>query len=287
MVVRYFASTLADSLNAKPLTGSTGSEISTGIELREITDETLAQLTRLVSERCVVALRNQYLSPEELVTLGHRLGNVTYTPGLPRNTQWENVFLVTSPREGGYPTEHWHTDATTQVRPPAYTILIPKSLPDVGGDTLVLNQYETYASLSLGFRKLLSGLTLRHEIRIQAGQAGVVYHDDNDRGGADHPLVRFHPDTGRRCIFINAPGGLGDIDGLSSEESRWLVEYLYRKATADNNRIYRHRWQPGDVLIFDNRCSMHSVVHDYPLNQERTLYRLMTQGEEPYDLPYD
>jgi taurine dioxygenase len=101
---------------------------------------------------------------------------------------------------------------------------------------------------------------------------------------AVHPLVRTHPDTGRRALYVNVLSAMGAIEGLTEAESRVLLDYLYQHSIG-LDRTYRHRWLPGDVLIWDNRCSLHAAAHDYG-DEERILYRIVTEGEVPYDAPY-
>jgi taurine dioxygenase len=265
-------------LRARPLTGSTGVEI-TGVDLGTIDDDGLARLKQLASAWCVVVLRDQRLHPSELSLLGERLGTISYTPGLIQNTDWPNVYKLVNYGKKRAVTEKWHTDGAFSERPAAYSVLMADTLPSAGGDTIFVNQYAAYEALSPAFRKLLQGLHAEHVWK------GVAHLRDGEPDPqAIHPLVRTHPLTGRRALYINVLSAMGNIVGMDEAESRALLTFLHDHSIA-LDRTYRHRWLPGDVLLWDNRCSLHAAAHDYG-DEERIMYRIVTEGERPYDEAY-
>ena len=263
---------------ARPLTGSTGVEIE-GVDLGNISDDDLARLKQLASEWCVVVLRDQRIHPKELSVLGERMGTISYTPGLIQNTDWPNVYKLQNYGKKRAVTEMWHTDGAFGERPAAYSLLQATTLPAAGGDTIFVNQYRAYEALSPAFRKLLRGLHAEH---IWKGVAHL--RDGEPDPMAIHPLVRTHPVTGRRAVYVNVLSAMGSIVGMEEAESKILIDFLYHHSIA-LDRTYRHRWLPGDILIWDNRCSLHAAAHDYG-DEERIMYRIVTEGERPYDEAY-
>ena len=251
-------------------TGTIGIEI-TDLDLRSLADSDTARFGLLVSEWCVAVIPRQFLKPRELVAFGQRLGHLTTTPGLKPNTEWPYVQRVENRGKANAGTEHWHTDASFAAEPAAYTMLSAAVLPPAGGDTLFINQYESYAQLSAGMKRVLRGL------RAQHFNADVPI--DQERPQQVHPIVRVHPATRRSALFVNGPRSMGLIENFSETESRNLIEFLYNSCIAID-RMYRHRWSPGDVVIWDNRCTLHAAAHDYG-DQERSLFRVMTAGETP------
>ena len=263
-------------LDARPLTGATGAEVT--IDRRAISDSDIEKLKRLASEWCVVVVRDQFLHPRDLADFGARMGPISYTPGLVQNTDWPNVYMLQNYGKARAITELWHTDGAFSDRPCAYSILAEAKLPSAGGDTLFANQYLAFEALSAPFQAFLTGLRAEHVWR------GVAHlRDGQPDPRAVHPLVRTHPVTGRRALYVNVLSAMDQVEGLGEAESRWLLDYLYRHAIGID-RTYRHRWLPGDVLIWDNRCTLHAAAHDYG-DAERVLYRIVTEGEVPYDEP--
>ena len=171
--------------------------------------------------------------------------------------------------------EMWHTDGITLEQPPSFSILAAHTLPEAGGDTLFVDMGHAYRSLSPAYRRLLRGQRARHRAqRFGAGNAREV----------SHPLVRTIPETGERVLYLGAAPNVVDIEGMTAAESRPLLDFLFAHATRPDG-MYRHRWQPGDVLMWDNRAAMHYAVHDYG-DEPRDLVRMMIEGERPFEAPY-
>jgi alpha-ketoglutarate-dependent taurine dioxygenase len=182
------------------------------------------------------------------------------------------------------PGEGYHTDHSNDAIPPKATALHAVKLPATGGDTQFVNMHEAYAALDDTMRRRIDGRMARHvyqsrysarklpqlagERRMTIGTASVL-----------HPLVRTHPESGRRAIYIN-PIRIEEIVGMETEEALSLLEELLAHSTEPRFE-YRHRWKAGDVVIWDNRCLLHKANGDYPVTQTRYLYRLMLKGEKP------
>jgi taurine dioxygenase len=260
------------------LTGTIGARVR-GLKLADLADAQIEDVKRIVSEHCVAVFPDQYLQPRDESEFAARLGPTMLTPGDLANTEWENVARYENPGKSRAVTEAWHTDTSFLHRPPAYTILAAAVLPKTGGDTLFLNQYYSYERLSPVMQRLLQGLRVRHIV------SGIQRPEEVGDRDVWHPLVRTNPVTGRRALYMSALGRLDKIDGMTRAESRSLLGFLHDHSIAID-RMYRHRWSPGDVLIWDNRCTMHAAAHDYG-DEPRTLYRILVQGEAPFEAPYE
>ncbi|WUH98348.1 TauD/TfdA family dioxygenase [Spirillospora sp. NBC_00431] len=184
----------------------------------------------------------------------------------------------------------WHTDNSGWPEPPLGTVLYAKKTPSIGGDTLFSNMYLAYEALSPPIKEMLGQLTATHDVKKAFGADYPELSqllkkksiEVNDRfGGGEavhHPIVRIHPETKRKALYISAPYVTG-IDGLSAAEGRALLDFLYRHIET-NEFVYRHRWQVDDLLIWDNRCLQHYAVADY-YPHERLMHRMnVLQGEE-------
>jgi len=182
------------------------------------------------------------------------------------------------------PGEGYHTDHSNDPVPPKATALHAVKLPAAGGDTQFVNMHEAYEALSDAMRRRIDGRMARHvyqsryserklpqlagERRITVGTATVL-----------HPLVRTHPESGRKALYIN-PIRIEEIVGMETDEALALLDELLAHSMQPRFE-YRHQWQPGDTVIWDNRCLLHKANGDYPVSQVRYLYRLMLRGERP------
>lgn len=255
--------------------GTLGAEM-TGVRMVP-GDADLAERVRMAAIRHrVIAIRDQFFGPEELLAFGAELGKFTRTLAAPCDERWPDLMKVTNPGKANALSENWHTDGTTSRRPPSLSLLAAVEVPQAGGDTLFVDMGYAYRTLSPSFRKLLRGLRGHHLNRLLPA---------TERIEAWHPLVRTIPETGERVLFSGFPNIMDEIDGLTLAESKPILDFLFAHATRHDG-LYRHRWLPGDVLVWDNRSTMHYAVHDYG-DARRDLYRLMIEGEEPFDAPFE
>ena len=264
----------SSSVTAELLTGHTGVQI-TGLSLAEASDDQVEEIRSLVSEYCVGVFPGQHLSPLDQRDFVSRLGKVTVTPGVNMRTEYDMVHKVANRGEPDRPVSGgFHTDTCFVECPPSFSSLNAMEIPAHGGDTMFCNQYMAYDSLSDVMKGWLKGLRLKH----------VVSGTDRPEECPEpvwHPAVRTHPVTGRKALYVTFADRCTEAEGMTPLEGRNLIDFLYRHSIKDH-AIYRHRWQIGDFAMWDNRCSMHAAVYDHG-EQPRVLYRVMCEGEKPYE----
>lgn len=244
------------------LSGSTGVRID-GVDLNHLDDTTFGTIRSALVEHGVVYLPGQDITPEVHKAFGERFGPLHTHPSAPGVERHPEILLLKNYGKDRTITEVWHSDVTCEQRPPAISILHARVLPDYGGDTMWANQYVAYERLSAGLRSTLEGLRAVH---AAFGLESV------------HPVVRTHPETGRKALFVNG-GFTQRFDGWTDAESRPLLRYLVEQASTPD-LVYRHHWSRGDVVLWDNRCVMHFAVHDYD-EQPRVMHRVTVQGDRP------
>jgi taurine dioxygenase len=268
----------AGRLELKPLNPNCGSEIK-GVDVNELTDAEVATVKAEVANQCVVIFPGQFISPKDQLALAKRFGEILlpgHTPtleGAHGVMQLQSTFLNENPN---YHTNTWHTDATHMPRPPSFTFLSCEQPAPLGGDTLWTNQYFAYETLSDGMKHIIRGLRLT----FVAAEHYRIHRHPGDALEMCHPLVRVHAETRRKSLFINDYRLSSKIVGINEEEGRSLKDFLYRHSQQPEH-AYRHRWQKGDLAIWDNRCSLHYAVRDYDPKATRTMNRIMIAGEAP------
>jgi taurine dioxygenase len=247
--------------------------ILTGVELADGVDEaTIEAIKAAFLEYQVICLRGQQaMTPEDQLAFAARWGEISVHPYVPSIEGHPGLMKIHEPTAL---TQRWHADTTHAAKPPALSMLLARIIPEVGGDTMWSNVYLAYDRLSAGLRETLDGLRAVHQGTTLAVEAGL----DKKAVTQTHPVVRTHPITGRKALFVN-----GDytthIDGWTAEESAPLLEYLYAQV-ARAEYVYRHKWQVGDLVIWDNRCTQHAVVGDTG-GAERVLHRVTLLGDTP------
>ena len=272
-----------ERITVRAASGTLGAEIS-GVDLSQPLDaETFDEIRQAFLEHLVIFFRGQSeMGPAEHLAFTRRFGPVEPHPLGSRHgldTHPEVMVLENRPGKPGPPNDFWHSDISFAERPPALSMLHAIEVPDGPADTMFCNMYMAYEDLSDGLRAVLDGQYAIHD----------AYHLVNERPcrvppqavppGVRHPMVRTHPESGRRALFVN-PYFTSHIDGMKRDESRAILDYLYTRATRHEN-IYRHKWRPGDVLLWDNRCAMHYAVRDYDENLVRYLHRTTAAGDRP------
>jgi taurine dioxygenase len=253
------------ALDVRPLTGSIGAEI-VGVDLTRLTDEEWQAIRALWLEHLVVFFPDQRVDPDAHVALARRLGELEIHPYIPKLDDAHPEIVVLDSDRGGK-ADVWHTDVTFSATPPMASILRMVTCPATGGDTMWTNQYLAYESLSAPLRDLLDGLTATHT-------ASSFGHPEIT---ATHPVVRTHPETGRRSLFVNRTF-TSHIVELRRGESDALLEHLYRWSEQPRFQC-RYRWREGAVGIWDNRCTQHHAVDDY--DEQRVIQRVTVLGDRP------
>jgi taurine dioxygenase len=244
------------------LTGSVGAEVR-GVDLNNVDEATFEVIRAGVLEHGVLVFRDQNLTPESHKAFGMRFGPLHTHPAAPGPEGHPEILLLRNTGKDHTITEVWHSDITCEKRPPSLSILRALQLPDYGGDTIWANQYLAYDRLSDGLKKMLEGKRAVHS----AFELEAV-----------HPVIRTHPESGRKALFVNA-GFTRRFEDMSVAESQPLLRLLVEAATSPD-LCYRHQWRDGDVVMWDNRGVMHYAVHDYD-SQPRVMHRVTVQGDEP------
>ena len=270
-------------MEARPLSPALGAVIE-GVTLDPDMDERDVQAiwSALLSHK-VVWFRRQGLDASSLAALAARFGTPTpahpVEPSLPGHPE----ILPLDSAEGAR-ADVWHSDLTFQDHPPLGALLHAVEVPPVGGDTIWADMTGAYDCLSPTLRSFLDGLSALHS----PTKAGAYFSGRDTTGGraaeqasslvGHHPVVRVHPETGRRSLFVN-PLFTDRIEGLRRRESDALLQLLYGTATAPE-RLVRWRWEPGDVAFWDNRCTMHYALLDFA-DSRRQMLRVALEGDKP------
>lgn len=269
----------------EPIAGALGAEIS-GLDLAQpLTDDTILALRRVWLDHLVVFVRDQNLSPAQFLALGRRFGEVIEYPfvkGLPDYPEIIPVLKLEHERVnfGGV----WHSDTAYLDVPPMASMLLAREIPPHGGDTLFANMYLAYETLSDGLKAMLEGLTaINSSAKADASRTREDRMKDSAREVkkdyvAAHPVVRRHPETGRRALYVNVAHTVR-FDGMTEEESAPLLEYLFRHQTRPEFTC-RFRWRPGSLAFWDNRCAQHNAINDYA-GHRRLLHRITLAGDTP------
>lgn len=278
-------------LATRKLAGSLGAEID-GIDLASgFGDDVMDEIRQALLEHLVIFFRDQTLTPEQQVTFARRWGDIHYFPLSAGLEGYPEILEVKkTPEEEKNIGNYWHTDQMFAPKPAMVTILYAKQVPSYGGDTMFSNQYMAYDALSDGMKAMLAGLrTVSRSSHIKVGTDG---REDYDSAGTSikvhapvsqkmtgsHPVVRTHPETGRRALFMG--GHVFRFDGMTDEESKPLIDYLMSVSTRAESTC-RFRWQEGSLAIWDNRCTQHLALNDYP-NETRVMHRITIAGDEPF-----
>jgi taurine dioxygenase len=271
-----------------PLTEHTGAEV-TGLDFREPIDpETRARLNRAFADHHVLVMREQHFAPDEFVAAAQVFGELfphdkkeRHVPGHPAVEYISNEEIVDGKRI--IPGESFHTDHSNHPRPPKATTLFAVELPSRGGDTQFVNTCKAYDDLPEETKRRIDGLKAVHVYLSKYSPRPLGKITDDSRKNLPppgiHPLVRTHPDNGRKALYLN-PVRMESIVGMEDADALKLIGELMRHAT-QNKYEYRHKWRHGDWLLWDNRCLMHQANPDYDMRERRYLYRLMLKGEAP------
>jgi taurine dioxygenase len=267
----------------------TGAEVL-GIDLsRPPSADVRETLNRAFVEHSVLAIRDQTLDPRQLLATVQLFGavfpqhNTRFAlPDCPEIHYLSNQDRFPDGRRY-IPGEGWHTDHSNDTRPPKATVLHAVTLPDEGGDTQFANMAAAYAALPGKTRERIADLTAIHVYQSSHSTRKLMALADTAKervpNAVLHPLVRTHPESGARSLYIN-PIRIEGILGMDHKEALPLLNELLAHATQARFQ-YRHAWRPGDLVLWDNRCLLHKANGDYDMDQTRYLYRVMLQGDVP------
>src|SRR5882757_4246437 len=263
--------------------------IVTGVDLsQELPPSVIDRLGELLVEHQVLFFRDQPITPEAQRNFAARFGSLHIHPIYPVLPELPEIMLIDTHEAFLPDNDNWHTDVTFSQTPPLAGILAAKRLPTVGGDTLWSSSSAAYDSLSEPLRRCLGGLTAQHSVAKsfppERWQSDPAFKERYERAVAkhppvDHPVVRTHPVSGRKGLFVNE-GFTTHINELSSEESRALLAFLYTHSARPEFTV-RWRWQVDDVAFWDNRVTQHYAIADY-LPERRTMHRATVNGDKPF-----
>jgi len=273
-------------INLRRIGAYFGAEV-TGVDLSRPLDETtVGEIGKAHAEHGVLVFPNQKISSDDLMRFGRYYGELTVHP-FSASTEELPELIVYDNKEGDPPgpTDIWHTDETFRECPPMGTALCSKIIPEIGGDTAFASMEAVYEGLSDRLQKFLSGLEAVHDFK-----PFKTLFEDTEEGRekirryerlyppVTHPVVREHPVTGRKSLFVNQQFTLY-IKGMEEDESRAILDMLYRKSLRHEFH-YRHRWQPDMLVFWDNCAVQHSALHDY-YPQRRLMERVTIAGGRP------
>ncbi|SDZ21272.1 taurine dioxygenase [Saccharopolyspora shandongensis] len=255
----------SNDIDVRPVSGALGAEVR-GLDLEKLTEESFARLHDLLMENLVLFFPEaDPLSAEAHKNFGRFLGELEVHPFLPKMDGHQEIVVLDS--DQGAKADVWHTDVTFQANPPIASILQIVQCPPRGGDTMWSNQYLAYEALSAPLRDFLDGLTAVH----------AFTHPNGTSFEAEHPVVRVHPVTGRRSLYVNRMFTM-HFPQLRRAESDALLEHLFAVAERPEN-ICRFGWKPGGIAMWDNRVTQHYAVNDY--TERRVGHRVTILGDEP------
>ena len=270
----------------RPIAGALGAELH-GVDLADdLSVATVQTIRQALLDHLVIFFRDQDLPPDRFLALARCFGRAIEYPFLKGIDGFPEIITVSKlPEEtvnfGGV----WHSDTTYLPEPPMATLLIAREVPEAGGDTLFANQYLAYDRLSDGMRALLAQQT---GVASSAKADSSRTREDRIRSDgsaearklliAEHPVVRTHPETGRRSLFVNRAHTVS-FTGMTEEESAPLLEFLFNHQIGPEFTC-RFRWEAGSLAIWDNRCAQHYAVNDYH-GQRRVMHRITLAGDRP------
>jgi taurine dioxygenase len=274
-------------LTVAPLTGSIGAELG-GVDLAAGLDDGLVAAIRAAwLEHQVVFFRDQDLDPDAFLAFARRFGEPARYPFVPGIEGHPEIIAVTKlPEETTNFGGIWHSDTTYLDEPPTATMLLAREVPPAGGDTLFADMYAAYEALSPAMREMLDPLRA-----VNSSALADVSKTREDRirelgtsteepatYEAVHPVVRTHPETGRKALYVNI-AHTARLEGMTEEESRPLLQFLFQHQVRPEFTC-RFRWQVGSLAMWDNRCVQHNPVNDYH-GWKRAMHRITLAGDRP------
>ena len=269
------------SIQVDKLTPHAGAEIR-GVDLSQPLDErTFKEIHDALIDSGVIFFRDQHITPDQQKAFGRLFGELHMHPAAPRELADHPEILVIHADEKSKHVagENWHSDVSCDLEPPMGSILYMHELPPVGGDTLFASMYAAYEALSEPMKRFLEPLTAMHEgEHVYRGRYGV---DDTGKTfpRAEHPVVRTHPVSGRKALYVNG-GFTTRIVQLKRPESDALLQFLYRHVETPEFHC-RFRWQVNSIAFWDNRCMQHHAMWDY-YPQRRHGHRVTIRGDKPF-----
>ncbi len=272
-------------IEVTPITGACGAEIS-GVDLAQpLGNEGFATVHQALLDHGVIFFRDQVLTPEQQIAFSRRFGDLRISEQYESLEGYPEIIeIVKEPDSTGIVGNLWHSDESFLPQPALGSLLYMIECPEVGGDTMFANQYAAYEALSPGMREMLSGLNAVYsDASLQQRNAGRALKvkpgsQDRDIYESVHPVVRTHPETGRKSLFVHKPYTIR-FENMTEEESKPLLDFLYAHS-ARPEFTCRFRWRKGSLAFWDNRCLVHYALNDYA-GVRRYAHRVTVVGDEP------
>jgi taurine dioxygenase len=283
-------------IEVKPIAGALGAEIGR-VDLGRLDDETFKEIKAAWLQHLVVFFRDQNITPEQQLAFAKRFGEIHQHPFMNGMEDYPDILEIIK-EEGDTKAfgEVWHTDQMFNPKPAMATILYAKETPDAGGDTMFTNMYMAYDALSAPMKEVLAGVKTRNvgdRKKLMDGEKAGITREGRYAGNekmsarlrdpgnlvteAAHPLVRTHPETGRKALYIS--NHTQTLQGFKSGEARPIIDFL-RSHAVEPEFTCRFRWQVGSLAIWDNRCTQHRALNDYP-GKRRRMHRITIAGDSP------
>jgi taurine dioxygenase len=276
-------------LKLRPLSYALGAEVCDVDVAAPMSESFFGEIYQAFLERGILLFRNQPVTREQHIEFSRRFGELDRHDAFPsdRHPDYPELMVVTNdpapdgtPSVSRYTGRRWHTDMSQTLLPALGSLLRCWRVPEVGGDTLFANMYAAYDALSSGMQKLIADLHAIHfsgsrQLGDTAADKAHATEQKKISPPVAHPVVRVHPETGRKAIYLGEK--VRRFDGMTEDESRPLIEYLNRHATRPEF-VYRHQWRAHDILLWDNRCTMHQALGDFDQSQSRYMERTTVIG---------
>ncbi|MCC6919912.1 MAG: TauD/TfdA family dioxygenase [Alphaproteobacteria bacterium] len=266
---------------ARALSPYIGAELH-GIDLaREQSDEAIADVRQALLDYKVIFFRDQHITAAQHIAFARRFGDLEIHPATPKEQAHKEILRIAHGPENKGKENAWHSDVTWRAEPSLGSILRAIEVPEVGGDTLFVDMYAAYEALEPEMKRFVEGLTAVHDIaRVFAKALNKRPEELHEKYPPQHhPVIRTHPETGRRAIYVNT-GFTDHILGLTRKQSDWVLNELYAMAAVPEFQC-RFRWAPGSIAFWDNRSSQHYAASDY-YPQVRVMERVTIKGDRPY-----
>jgi taurine dioxygenase len=280
-------------LDVQKIAGSLGADIR-GVDLsKPVPDQVLAEIRAALLDNLVIAIRDQDITPAQQLAFARRWGDIHLHPFMQGMTDYPEILeIIKRPTDKKNFGGSWHTDQMFSPNPAMGTMLYAKEVPSAGGDTLFTNQYLAYESLSDKMKEIagrLRTVCVGDNFKQANGQSRKERYDRQmsemrvkDPGDVQttsvHPLVRTHPETGRKSIYIGVH--VQQFEGMTDDESQPLLDFFMRQSIRPEHTC-RVRWQTGTLTFWDNRCTQHFAVNDYPA-ETRIMHRITVRGDQPF-----
>jgi len=270
----------------QPIAGALGAELH-GVDLcTDLSAEVYAEIRRLLLEHQVIFFRDQDISPAQHKALAESFGPLQTHPAYDAIEGYPEITILESTAENPSKIEAWHTDMTFRAHPPLGAVLRSKIIPAQGGDTLWASMSAAYDGLSNSMQEFLSGLTAEHDFSYgfkeslaEPGGTERLAQAVADNPPVTHPVIRVHPENGKKVIFVNSLFTTRILE-LSKKESETILSFLYDHVTTPEYSC-RFQWQANSIAIWDNRNTQHKPINDY-FPAHRRLERITIDGDAPY-----